>query len=127
MKLTREQLKGVREWLKIGIPDCNRICPFDSWTQDHYCREVCPAVFPSLPKKRKAHEKQILARAYALYGHSEGVDSIESLACPCHCYPRRYVVRVARLLLARHGETGVKKLKKEVKKHGLNVFGGNRK
>jgi hypothetical protein len=96
MKLTAEQLHGVREWLKLPRAGQPHTCPFyDKWVAEYWwaptgvdtnasdCYVTCPAIFKSLQKKRKTLK----------------------VFCPCKAYAHTYVVRKARLLLSRKGET----------------------
>jgi hypothetical protein len=105
MKLTRGQQREVRAWLKLPGLKQEARCPFVEEIIAHTyasvckppspCQELCPAIFPRLAKKRAA---------------MVGI-SFQPLRCPCYYYPRSYVVRVARILLARKGVTNERKTK----------------
>lgn len=103
MKLTRKQLSGIRKWLKIDKEfRQTHTCPFkidpdcmpNLGVTEFACDIACLAMFPRLNKKRALHPVRI------------------PMLCPCACYQHGYVVRVARLALARRGVVG------ERRKHG---------
>jgi len=101
MKLTTEQLHGVREWLRQSTAKQSFACPFNGGGKDPEvgdgCIVLCPAIFKRLDRKRKALEHGVKPGNFS--------DLFYSGFCPCDFYAHTYVVRKARLLLGRKGET----------------------
>ncbi len=78
--LDQEEQAAIREWLRTK--DVKR-CPFSNLSFQSpsnywYCGKVCPTIFPRL-----------------------GGCAVN--CCPCYQYAKSYVVRKARLILARKG------------------------
>lgn len=95
LKLKAQHRRAIRAWLKHDRDKQKASCPFDNLIMDDLaqifvlggeledeCETVCPVLFPTLAGKR--------AKSF-------------SRVCPCSFYSHKYVVRVARLVLARGG------------------------
>lgn len=105
-QLDREELSGVREWLKLNKDHQHRRCPFfnivkkrcpgvdslgDIRMWDNACKPICAAAF----------RKVVPVVLETVDGQRR-----EYCECPCAQYPRHRVIRVARLLLSRKGLFG---------------------
>ena len=80
-KLHHIEVRAIRTWLKSAKSKLWATCPFlENW--EGRCL-VCRAIFPKLARKQ--------------------VEENYETGCPCYLYSKSYVVRRARLILARHG------------------------
>lgn len=117
-QLDAEELSGVRKWLKEDSGSKQRHCPFyeslckkiplitglgDPLVFERACKPICFKLFKNL--------------GVAIIKDAEG-RSKEFCECPCWVYESKYVVRVARLLLARKGlfGDGYRKSKRDKKR-----------
>lgn len=67
--LTDKIKSFIQSWLNIG--DYTQ-CPFENFRGELDCSTICSALFPLLRNRKYKH------------------------ICPCHAYPTKYVVRMAK-------------------------------
>jgi len=99
--LDQEERHAIRQWLNNGAEVRRRRCPFYVLSierrdgQTTYCKTICKRMFPKI-------------------GNISDVFP-ELRPCPCERYDGSYVVRKARLVLARKGVLRHERKKKESK------------